>query len=498
MGKAKKLIAKKVIKLIKKINIILIVLILGLVMRLVKTNQSLWLDEAIGALAVRDFTYLGIVKDFMLVDNHPPLYYLILKTWTSIFGYSETSIRVPSIIFGMGTVYLVYLIADKVGKQNRFFPMLSAVFIATSQFHIYYSQEARMYAAAGFFTSCTFYFLIRSFESVSVPNWLAFSASQFFLIFCDYVPVFLLPVFLVIALIKKPDRKWWRAFLLAQIPLVVLGLLWFPAFQEQTENGKWLVTTWPAWKQVAGGATLKQLVLVWTKFTLGRISLSNKTIYYSLIGVSTLVFIIPFIKAFFAKCKTINFIWLWLTIPLVLGFLTSFWFPAFIYFRFVYLVPAFYILAAWGVSGYKNKKLKLILATLLLAVNVTSWLIYVFDEDQQREQWRQATTFVEGRASDDDVVIFEFPEPIAPYEWYSKGKVEARGVTDSISADGEETSRITLETVRNKEGVYYFEYLRELSDPEDSVRVTLKESGWIVADTFNFPGVGLIYYWRKV
>ena len=36
---------------------------------------------------------------FFLSDFHPPLYYLVLKAWSSVFGYSEFSLRLPSVIF---------------------------------------------------------------------------------------------------------------------------------------------------------------------------------------------------------------------------------------------------------------------------------------------------------------------------------------------------------------------------------------------------------------
>ena len=58
------------------------ILLLALIVRLIGINQSFWLDEAIGAIAARDYGYVEIVTKFITADNHPPGYYLLLKLWT--------------------------------------------------------------------------------------------------------------------------------------------------------------------------------------------------------------------------------------------------------------------------------------------------------------------------------------------------------------------------------------------------------------------------------
>ena len=79
-------------------------LIFSFLLRIINLNQSLWLDEAIGALVVKDMNFIDIATKFAVADNHPPLYYLMLSLWTSIFGYSEISLRMPSVFFGVGII----------------------------------------------------------------------------------------------------------------------------------------------------------------------------------------------------------------------------------------------------------------------------------------------------------------------------------------------------------------------------------------------------------
>src|SRR5260221_14760891 len=84
-------------------------LILALGLRLASFNQSLWLDEATSALTTK-MSFPDFFGKFMPGDFHPPLYYLVLRVWATFFGTSEVALRSLSLIFGIGTVYLVYLI----------------------------------------------------------------------------------------------------------------------------------------------------------------------------------------------------------------------------------------------------------------------------------------------------------------------------------------------------------------------------------------------------
>lgn len=467
-----------------------VILAASFILRLIVINQSLWLDEAIGAMAARDFSFFGILNSFPKFDNHPPLYYLLLKGWTSLFGFSEISLRFPSIIFGVATVYLTYLIARHfVGKKEKFFPMFCALLLATSPLHIYYSQEARMYAMAAFLA-------VVAVHSFLKEKWILFSFSLAVLVFSDYVPVFLLPVFWIIGFIDRKPRQWWKKLLLSHIPIMILGLFWLPIFLAQSQAGKWLLSTLPAWKNVAGGATFKQAVLVWMKFVLGRISLMDKTLYYGLVAFFSIPFIVSFVRAWNKRQKVLS-IWLYLIIPLILGFLTSIIFPAFIYFRFLYVLPAFYILAGWGISQY-GKKIGRVLLLGILAGNLIGWLIYVKNPYQQREKWREAVEFLEARARGDEIVVFEYPEPFTPYRWYQTGRVEASGATDAVSANPEKTRQLTLMLTKDRKAVYYFEYLWDLSDPGRVVESTLVSSGFAIKEIYDyFPGVGQIKYFTK-
>jgi len=89
---------------------IFLVLFLALILRLINLNQSLWLDEAVGAITVKG-PFLGIFEE-LRGDFHPPLYHILMWGWVRIFGASEISLRMPSVLFGVGTVLVIKKLTD--------------------------------------------------------------------------------------------------------------------------------------------------------------------------------------------------------------------------------------------------------------------------------------------------------------------------------------------------------------------------------------------------
>jgi len=471
---------------------IITILIFALVLRLININQSLWLDEAIGAIAARDFSYSAIVKDFMLSDNHPPLYYLSLKFWTSVFGFTELAIRSLSISLGILNIFVVYQIAKKFKTKRKYMPEIAALILATSQFHVYYSQEARMYIPVAFFASLAFWGLLSSKKSKNYKPWLAYAAGIFGLMFFDYAPIFLLPMFWIWAILGNQSKDWWKKFLLAHLPLLIFGLIWLPTFLKQVESGKMFVAKLPAWKELSGRATAKNAFLLWAKFTFGRISLLNKQLYLVIIALVSAPIGLSLLKTLKREAIVL---WLWFLGPISIGFLASFIFPAFSFFRFTYALPALYLLFVYGAYQFKDTKITVLIISTLVLFNFVALGIYYSNTRQQREQWKQAVEYLESQPP--GIAIFEFPEPFAPYRWYEGGEVSAIGVTNSVSADQKETIEITKRVVAGQDTVYYFEYLQDLTDPNNYVTNTLAESGFSQIRSVGFEGVGEIVTWQK-
>ncbi|MBI4037111.1 glycosyltransferase family 39 protein, partial [Candidatus Daviesbacteria bacterium] len=162
---------------------IVLLILLAFILRVVVINQSFWLDEAVSVLAANKFGYTGLINEFTKYDFHPPLFYVILKFWGSIFGYGEVALRLLPILFGIGTVWVVY----KIARELKINATIAGLLMATSPLHVYYSQEVRMYPLVAFFVSLAFLLFFRILKKERLIYWIVFSFSLVVFMALDYV-----------------------------------------------------------------------------------------------------------------------------------------------------------------------------------------------------------------------------------------------------------------------------------------------------------------------
>jgi len=134
-------------------NIFLFVaLSIGLFFRLFYLDhQSFWRDEIISMVNAQK----PAKEIFFLSENFPPLYNLILHFQLSL-GSSEFIARLPSVVFGFGSLILLYILTKKMFDSSV--AILSIFLLAINPLHIWYSQEARMYAPWIFFSLGSVYY----------------------------------------------------------------------------------------------------------------------------------------------------------------------------------------------------------------------------------------------------------------------------------------------------------------------------------------------------
>jgi|SRR3989344_2734652 len=428
-----------------------LILLVALVLRLVSLNQSLWLDEATSALVAK-MPVADIFSKFLPGDFHPPLYYLILDGWVSLFGSGELAIRVPSIIFGILTVYVVYKIALSVTSyKSQATAVIASVLLATSGLHVYYSQEARMYAMATFLVAWMFYSFIKK-------KWAVFSILLTAVAMTDYVSLFIIPVFWTIG---WKDRK---KLALSHIPLMTVFGIWLPTFFKQLGVGLGLKTTY--WWQILGVANIKNVALIPIKFMIGRISFDDKVVYATVVGLTALLFGYLVYKA----GKNSKLFLLWLIIPILIGIIVGYKIPTLSYFRFLFVLPAFYILVAKGVENMG--KYRRLFLCLILGINLISTMYYLLTPKFQREDWRGAAY-----ALGADKIVFPAATQKEALIYYGKG---------------EQIINPSQITPKDKE-IWLSRYVWEIFDSGDSTRKSVEALGYNKASEYNFNGVVL---WR--
>jgi hypothetical protein len=81
-------------------------------------------------------------------EPHPPGYYVVMLVWTKWFGSSILALRLPSVLFGVASILLIYVLARY--TEDPLTALLAAAMLALNGLHLSLSQTARMYSMACF------------------------------------------------------------------------------------------------------------------------------------------------------------------------------------------------------------------------------------------------------------------------------------------------------------------------------------------------------------
>lgn len=108
--------------------------------------RGLWLDESQSvAIARLPFTGHGTTLiEGLRQDGSPPLYYVLLHGWISVFGDGDRTVRALSLVLNLACIPPLLLLARRViGRRAAWVAVLAFV---TSPFAAYYATETRMYS----------------------------------------------------------------------------------------------------------------------------------------------------------------------------------------------------------------------------------------------------------------------------------------------------------------------------------------------------------------
>ncbi|PIR13317.1 hypothetical protein COV49_02645 [Candidatus Falkowbacteria bacterium CG11_big_fil_rev_8_21_14_0_20_39_10] len=386
--------------------------VMAFVIRLISLNQSLWLDEATTAIAVQTHSFWNIVTQFSPSDFHPPLYYLFMKIWTGIFGYSEVALRVPSVLFSLGAGWFVYKIGkiisgSRIGvRDDKNVGFWSASFFLLNPLIIYYSQEARMYSMATFFIAASFYYFVKYLRSNAKRLTSNFWIMNMFFILSFYT--FYASSFYIAAVwIYLLMSKRYKLIMFSVVSFILPLLLISPLLYLQLLNSRVALEQVTNWASILGNVSVKNLALIPIKFTSGRISFEPKMIYYMLAGGWMIALFGMIGMSSIAAINKVRMLLFFLTIPLLLGLFFSFFSPLLQYFRFQYLIvflsmllalgmgsiPFFSTASPRGAQAIVSKKVSSpmvvnVIGMLVLMVFISWSLLYLLNPQFHREDWK--------------------------------------------------------------------------------------------------------------
>lgn len=226
----------------KEYFILGIILLIAFTLRIYKiSSPSLWHDELMTFYRLQ-----GTLSDTLttlLISPFPPLYYLLMKIWTNIFGFSELALRFPSLIFSIITIPYLYLLTKRLFNKNT--ALLASFIIAIFPYAINYAQEAKMYALIWFLSLASFYHFLNFIENPNKKNIILYTLFTTLMIYTLYFG-FLILITQLICFLIYPKRKPVKEMAIVILSLLLLYLPWIKIALSNISNKsgiEWVLQT---------------------------------------------------------------------------------------------------------------------------------------------------------------------------------------------------------------------------------------------------------------
>ena len=189
------------------------------------SSLSLWLDEGFTVLYSR-LPWASVLGLNGFYSPHPPAYFAAVKAVSLVLPDAQAG-RAISVIAAVATVPVVGALTKRLlGARAAF---VAALTVALSPVHVYYAQEARMYALVVLLVALSYLALVTFIEG---PSWrwaAAYGLAIVAALYVDYsAAIAVLPQALVIGYALDRHRRSAIPILVASAFAVLAYLPWLP------------------------------------------------------------------------------------------------------------------------------------------------------------------------------------------------------------------------------------------------------------------------------
>lgn len=474
-----------------------LILAVAWLVRLPLLSGSFWLDEAAQALeSIRPWhQQFEIAADFQ-----PPQFHLIVHALSS-FSHQEMWLRQASLVPGLISVIMTMLIVRR--RSGDVLAWMAGALLAVSQLHVFFSQELRPYMLGVMWATISWWLLesaVLRWQSRVKIWWALLAITNALGLLSSYVFLFFLPAqLLAVALWYRHDMR--KVFASLSVSGVLFGVWWIE-FLEQWRVGQLLRQKLPGWEEVVSLPFLKALPLTLMKFVVGYIPVDS---HWSVIAFGVVWWFLLLGAVLMAVWKSRRGwmqgepepLWFWGTLfagALLLAWIFSLVTPVVEPKRLLYLLP---ILVGIMAMVIRDRPRWIGLALAFGLWQLVALQQYWTQQTLQREDWRTVVREVERRfAHENTALVFAFDAPFAPWQWYMRDPFDTYSTGTAPTQNLEHVTSI-LTGIEEYQNVLVFDYLRDLTDPGDYIRLTLQEMGYEEIGAIVYPGIGPIRVFSK-
>ena len=411
----------------REIIIITVITLLALVLRLILLSNygDLWLDELYSWYFANQKTGFGTVWELLKQDLHMPVYFVILHFWMKVFGKSDISMHLCTLVLTVPLIPIAYYSMKYLFNKTAGY--FAAILLAINTFGVYYSIEVRFYGLVFVLSLLSAVFFVKMLENFDKKYTAAFLATHLLLMYTFSITPLLTFCYGLVGLMhvilnkKEFLKKYFKVFgiiaaaALPAVIFIIYNMIVMHKYALCSFSKDIYVFSWRVIFDIFENFFANENYQLFTgNINSYRILTENlrNGIYSVFVGVPVLIGLIGLTKSFFSQNKNIKlFLYpslLFLVLSLMLAstglisFLT----------RYASIIYSILICSACvGLAQIKWKHLGIIL--LVVAININYAYIFVSKNNifqNRKKELGNLTYFMENviKPEDDDLILIPY------------------------------------------------------------------------------------------
>jgi hypothetical protein len=457
--------------------------------------QSLWRDE-MDALRFARFPFSRLLGSFGQGGWNGPLYFLLLRAWVAAAGQTEFALRYLSLLGGVLTVPLTYVLARRLGSSRL--ALYGSGLVAVSPYLVWYSQEAKMYALLVSMAVLSWYLYLRALEEGDWSLWIGYVAVTSLCMYLHILAVLIIPTQAVVFLLRWGRyrgrlRPWLGAMAALILPYLPLAWWQIPLLFSDFQSGhafyplsQIFVNLLQAFSLgVTGHPTLRLHLLSLVGGSSG-ISVYEGLLVVLFLGLAGALL--------YPDRRSLQLLFSWILLPPLILYLISLQVPLYSARYLIWIAPAFLLLLAAGLVAVREQSRVVFVLCLVGLLLVNGPALLAQSHFPVKSDFRKAAAHVKSLRQDDEPVLFLIPYVRYTFEYYygpSDPWVGAPYTNDGMSSDG--VDKQLREAVGDAGSVWFVSSEPELWDERGLVSQWLEDHGSHV-DEMAFARVMVIHY----
>lgn len=389
---------------------------------------------------------LGDVTDVLKRNVHAPLYFYFMHFWAGWFGTSEAALRLPSALFGVASIFVIFLLGREL--FNTFAGLFSSALMALLPEQVYQSTNARMYSLLVLLALSSTYALVVLLRRRPAPSlYLLYGVTSVAGLYTHYAYFFCFASqALFVWLLFRARKELSAAWVITQLCVGLSFAPWLFIIRSQEQ------TSGEALSWVSGSLPGREILPA----MLDKVALLTSMPEAPLVGrlgqLAALILLLFGVRAVVPARSTLLLLGLWITMPIA-GILladavkgtraitaTRYW---------IGISPALYLFISVGAQQL-SKTFGRVALVSALSILLGAAGIYTAAGNLRRRPYdfRGMTAYVESRIQDPDVeVVLTEGSAAVPLALAYYGRRDVRVWRLNFSL-GEPSEREFVETMR--------------------------------------------------